>query len=587
MRNCILLLTLLALHVRAQIQKQGRWRPSLHDALHKAQHEDAIRHYDLPLQNNTALLETADAVEEAAKIRPPHKVINAEDGTLEITFPDRPPKSHPYKFGHAVPLSLNMTAAGDGEWIENREAGTRTWRFRVKSLGAHSMSIYFSEFHLTPQAELYVLGREETLGAFTAEYNNKAERVFGVVPVSGEVLILEYIEPLPQNGTQSADAPFIPSASTLVVSHIVHGFRSSPFSAGKGKSAGKCHINVACPEGHGKTDMINSVALLINGRGESFCTGAMVNNARRDGRQLFLTAEHCIGRSRVHDFVAGFNYQYRYCNSLLEGKPVTQTVHGMRLLGKSTESDYALLEIVERIPDDWNVFMSGWDAVPALTRTGSIFGIHHPSGDVKKVSLYNGMVDLVRITDAGAGSNFWRVAHWTKGVTEPGSSGSPLFDPQGYIIGHLLGGESSCHHQEAPDYYGALSRDWDLSPIGTFLDPQGSGTRRLSGASLQEIRIRASVDHTTGSDERASSASGVPVTSTVTATVLTLTQFVTTTATTTMTTTLSLPMSVSTQTVTVTDVVTQSIAKTTHIVTTYLKSSRRTVTVTKTIHRPQ
>lgn len=342
--------------------------------------------------------------------------------------------------------------------------------------------------------------------------NNKPERTFGIAPIAGDFLILEYIEPLESK-----------EESTLVVSHIVHGFRPNPFSDPKrGKRmSGDCHNNVACPEGHGKTDMINSVALLLDSKGESFCTGAMINNALRDGRQLFLTADHCISKNgRVTNYIVGFGYQMRYCKSTLEPLPTTKTVHGMKLLGRAKDTDFAMLEVQEDIPDAWNVYMAGWDAMPATTRVGSFFGIHHPSGDVKKVSLYTGSLDLIRMTEQGPGANYWRIPKWSSGVTEPGSSGSPLFDGHGYIIGHLYGGDSKCDRLDGPDYYGALSKDWDFGkqPIKNFLDPKGMGILKVKGGYLKDLKGDSDDDSLSSDDERVVAVPGATVTVTATAT---------------------------------------------------------------------
>jgi hypothetical protein len=354
------------------------------------------------------------------------------------------------------------------------------------------------------------------LGAFTAK-NNKIDRGFAVAPVSGDYLILEYIEPI-----LPCDHPLYNygQVSAMTVSHIVHGFRPSPFSIKASNLAGSCNINVACNEGSGKTDAINSVALLINGKGDSFCTGAMINNVNRDGRQLFLTAEHCIGSSNVKNFMVGFHYQFKYCNSMFETKPQTKSVHGTRLLDSSGITDYALLEVVESIPDNWDVFMAGWDATDSTSRTGSFYGIHHPSGDTKKVSLFSGKLDLVRLTDMGRGVNYWRVPKWDRGVTEPGSSGSPIFDSNGSIIGHLLGGESSCSRPNGPDYYGALGRDWLVSgnPITRHLNPHNANVLQVRGAPLKHLRGHYSEDSESSSSSSTTPSSPVTTTETITVT---------------------------------------------------------------------
>jgi hypothetical protein len=49
-------------------------------------------------------------------------------------------------------------------------------------------------------------------------------------------------------------------------------------------------------------------------------------------------------------------------------------------------------------------------------------GIHHPSGDVKKISFN---IDDTEVGQFG-GADCWHVLDWEDGTTEPGSSGSPL-----------------------------------------------------------------------------------------------------------------------------------------------------------------
>ena len=58
------------------------------------------------------------------------------------------------------------------------------------------------------------------------------------------------------------------------------------------------------------------------------------------------------------------------------------------------------------------------------------------------------------------------------GTTEPGSSGSPLFDQNHRVVGQLHGGYAACGNNEA-DWYGRFSRSW--SSIATWLDPTSSG----------------------------------------------------------------------------------------------------------------
>ena len=176
--------------------------------------------------------------------------------------------------------------------------------------------------------------------------------------------------------------------------------------------------------------------MIITRDGTRFCTGTMINNTGLNRRQLFLTANHCLFTS-PYNFVAVFNYQRPSCGGDGPDPSIIQSAHGMKLIATYAQSDFALLEITEKIPDSYNVYLAGWDISSAAP--ANVFGVHHPSGDVKKISFYNGT------TVASSWTEFpkklhWSIPAWTRGTTEPGSSGSALFNSRGLIVGHLHGG---------------------------------------------------------------------------------------------------------------------------------------------------
>jgi len=78
------------------------------------------------------------------------------------------------------------------------------------------------------------------------------------------------------------------------------------------------------------------------------------------------------------------------------------------------------------------------------------------------------------------------------GVTEGGSSGSPIFNSGGQIVGQLTGGGSFCNEvqpggQNQPDFYGKMSYNWtsngntDIVELENFLDPGNTGLTELGG----------------------------------------------------------------------------------------------------------
>ncbi len=152
------LLTCLSV-ISGQVSRKGRWRgPVLDDVWGKS--GNAILTYEMPAQDNAALLAEVLAEEQAAANVVPRKTISSSDGVLEISYPTQAPKVAPFRFGKVLPISLNISRTGDGQWIENEEAGTKMWRFKVHSPGAETISIYFDDFFMTPGSELYVIGQE-------------------------------------------------------------------------------------------------------------------------------------------------------------------------------------------------------------------------------------------------------------------------------------------------------------------------------------------------------------------------------------------------------------------------------------------
>ena len=133
------------------------------------------------------------------------------------------------------------------------------------------------------------------------------------------------------------------------------------------------------------------------------------------------------------------------------------TISGATLKARDEGSDFALVQINSDIPEDWDRVFAGWDKSDNFPEFQ--IGIHHPSGDVMKVCR-----DDSPSKQPNAGAQTWEILGggsqgWELGVTEPGSSGSPLFDDQGRIIGQLYGGAAACsgtNDNNAYDYYGRL-----------------------------------------------------------------------------------------------------------------------------------
>ncbi|MEW5924002.1 MAG: dockerin type I domain-containing protein, partial [Candidatus Zixiibacteriota bacterium] len=204
----------------------------------------------------------------------------------------------------------------------------------------------------------------------------------------------------------------------------------------------------------------------------------LINNVRQDRTPFFLTAEHCLGGEETWVFM--FNYESPTCQNI-DG-PTWMTVSGSTLLANYSGSDFALLMLDESPPDSYYVYYAGWSNINIASQSST--GIHHPSGDIKKISFdYDSVTSANYLTTSG--TTHWRIGSWNDGTTEPGSSGSPLFDQNHHIVGQLHGGYASCTSITS-DWYGKFSLSWTgggspSTRLRDWLDPYNSGATILDG----------------------------------------------------------------------------------------------------------
>jgi lysyl endopeptidase len=355
-------------------------------------------------------------------------------------------KMGPWRFGFNHTVSLNTS--NSGTWTELAN-GDRIWRVAIKSPGALSINVEFSQFNLAEGATVFMYNEDKTdyIGSFTHE-NNKVTGTLGTTVVKGDKIIIEFYEPAA-----------VRDQSTLAIGQVTHAYRSIFDYAKALGDSGSCNNNVVCPVGDNWRDQIRSVAIIVVG-GNGACTGTLVNNTCSDETPYFLSANHCGTNSS--NWVFRFNWESSSCASNLNG-PTNQTVSGGTLRASNAGSDFALHEMSSIPPAGYGVFYSGWDNSDNNTVTAST-AIHHPSGDIKKISFDNNSASKV----SWGGAACWQIANWEDGTTEPGSSGSGLWDQNGRLIGQLYGGSASCS-SISDDNYGRFGVSWNGSSASTRL----------------------------------------------------------------------------------------------------------------------
>lgn len=176
-----------------------------------------------------------------------------------------------------------------------------------------------------------------------------------------------------------------------------------------------------------------------------------------------------------------FKFQYKMTSCSGSTATTGITYNGAHFRAAWNTSDFALMEMNNSPLGDARFSWLGWDRSANTPTSGT--SIHHPSGDVMKISFDNG--SLTENTSQISWSNgtvspintHW-VVGFDSGTTETGSSGSPLFDQNNRVVGQLHGGSTGC--PPVTKYYGQIDTSWtgggtDATRLSNWLDPCGSG----------------------------------------------------------------------------------------------------------------
>ena len=388
------------------------------------------------------------------------------------------------KVGRSIFVDISPENSGTWETLPN---GDRLWRLKINSPGALALGVYYNHFWLPAGGRLFLYNddRTQVIGAFTQD-NNPESGLFATELIAGESATLEYYEPSRTKGM-----------AVISISEIAYVYRDFKFRNGH-KDFGEsesCEVNINCSEGTNWQDEKKGVAriFLKIGMQYGWCTGTLLNNENADCTPYFLTADHCGEGSSAADrnqWVFHFNYEAAGCANPAS-EPTFNSITGCTLKanggnGGSSGSDFFLVQLSSA--PTFNPYFNGWDRNNTASASG--VSIHHPNGDIKKISTYTS--PLTSTSWGGSVQNtHWQVV-WAAttnghGVTEPGSSGSPLFNNAGLVVGDLTGGGSYCNTPTQPDAYGKLSYSWDqngttaATRLKDWLDPDNTGITTLNG----------------------------------------------------------------------------------------------------------
>lgn len=330
--------------------------------------------------------------------------------------------------------------------------GGFVWTASVKVSGATALRAHLTGVDLPAGARLYVYN---LAGQAFGPYTGRGPLGDGEIhtnTVFGKQLMLQLHVP-----ADAARAPRMTLAEVGVMGARFVAPRYNPAGAfdandlGAVAEAGNlcsanaaCVVNAACQSSAVVNTAKDAVAGMLFQSGSSFyiCTGGLVaDTVTTSVIPYFLTAHHCISSSgEASSLETYFDYQTT-CSSPNCTQPYNNTgdTVGATIKGSSSTSDYTLLQLssVPATADGVATYLGWLSTAVANTNNTALYRISHPQGSPQAYS--EGVVDTSKPTCRTLARGNFIYSRDTIGATEGGSSGSPVINAAGQIVGQLYG----------------------------------------------------------------------------------------------------------------------------------------------------
>lgn len=345
----------------------------------------------------------------------------------------------------------------------------------IASPDATALRVHFRAFRLPENAGLYLYSEDgQVFGPYTGR-GPHGDGDFWSHSLVGEQLYLQ----LRHFGAPSDEDLKQTSFNVAGVAH----FR--PRALGEQCSYNAdCVVNLACATGVNNTAIADSELAVahmqwISGPYIYMCSGGLLaDNDTSSSIPYFLTANHCISRGKdAKNMEAFFQLTSPTCSTSCDdiynhrsGHPQDLRTLGATIKSSNRTGDYTLMELKDPAPDGSHFL--GWTTNPVASSTGTeLFRISHPSGAPQSYSEHD--VNTSKVQCSGWPRGNWIYSTDTYGATEGGSSGSPVVNSAGQVVGQLSGGcgynvNDTCDRVQNSTVDGAFANYFD--EIAQYID---------------------------------------------------------------------------------------------------------------------
>ncbi|HSN53801.1 MAG TPA: serine protease, partial [Candidatus Sulfomarinibacteraceae bacterium] len=327
-----------------------------------------------------------------------------------------------------------------GEVKSTYDAG-RVWSAAVRSEGAFGLRLHFKRFRLPADTELYLFNeRGEVAGPYSG-WGPLGTGEFWANMITGDTVYLQLRQYGPAGPEKVGAAWF----DLTDVGHVAEGFGRSLQAMAKAFCTynASCVENVNCGSPSLAVDVARDAVAHMQFVKRPYlyvCSGGLIADSAGSGTPYFLTANHCISRDREASTLETY-FQWtvgcgKTCPTQWEEPIDTPKMLGSSVVATNNTGDYTLLLLNGSVPE--GLAFLGWTSEPVAFANGTdLYRVSHPSAAPQAYSEHQ--VDTLAGTCTTWPRGSWIYSRDTSGATEGGSSGSPVVNGAGLVVGQLSG----------------------------------------------------------------------------------------------------------------------------------------------------
>lgn len=331
----------------------------------------------------------------------------------------------PLKIGVVKPITPRVQVRGS--------VGT-VWAAVFSSDNAGAIRLHVKDMSLPANAELFIYNRNgQAYGPYTGAGPDGSGE-FWTATIFGSEAILQL-----QTKSDLNSASLRVQHAALITPKYAGGFSEDVNAPNASWPCGNpsCVEDASCKSGI--TNLKTAVAKMewVQGAFIYTCTGGLISDNNASQSNFFLTANHCLSKSNTAKKV---NFYWLFATSSCHGTCPTNSgaiqTQGASVSATGKKGDFTLLHLNSN-PPAGSTFL-GWNTTAVANTNGlKLVRVSNPNFGPQVYSEHS--VDTSAPTCSGWPRGERIYSRDTFGAIDGGSSGSPIVNGSGQIVGQLSG----------------------------------------------------------------------------------------------------------------------------------------------------